>query len=153
MTSFYLINYLKHCISYTAVHTNGTNFTQKIGVVNKHYLLHRTKCVRCQTRKYCARTEAEGDILCDERGSSKGMNKIAQWGAAWFVMVIEWWWVVNWKTVGQMGQEKCTGEIKIHTTFYLDSPKERHFGRSWYREDVQVNVVNCTIPVSFRSVK
>jgi len=61
------------------------------------------------TRKYCARTEAEGNIWSEDRGSSRRMDKIAQWGAAWFVLVSEWWWVGNWKTTGQ---EKRTGEIK-----------------------------------------
>jgi hypothetical protein len=33
--SFYRINYLKHCISYTSVHTIDIDFTQQDGVVNK----------------------------------------------------------------------------------------------------------------------
>jgi len=35
-----------------------------------------------------------------------GENKIAYWGAVWFVLVSECWWGVNWETVGQIGQEK-----------------------------------------------
>jgi len=38
------------------------------------------------------------------------MNKIAQWEFACCVLVSECCWVMNWKTVGQMGQEKCTTE-------------------------------------------
>jgi len=33
------------------------------------------------------------------------------------------------KDSGQVGQEKCTGKIKIHAKFYLESLKKRHFGR------------------------
>jgi hypothetical protein len=28
---------------------------------------------------------------------------------AWFVLVTEWWWVMNRKTVGRIGQEKLHG--------------------------------------------
>jgi hypothetical protein len=44
ITSFYLISYLKHCISYTDVHTNDTDFKKQVGVVNKQCWLDRFKC-------------------------------------------------------------------------------------------------------------
>jgi len=46
VTSFYLINYVKHCISNTAVHTNDTEFTQQVGVGNNYFWLHTMKCAR-----------------------------------------------------------------------------------------------------------
>jgi hypothetical protein len=70
---------------------------------------------------------------------------------AWFVLVTEWWWVVNWKTLGQMGQEKLNDlywslnyggwwaktqwgrwdrrnaleKLKIHTKLQLETQKGR----------------------------
>jgi len=56
--------------------------------MKEQYPLHSFKCVRCcvgfylcstgMKRKYCASTGAEGDIWCEERGSSGGMIKIVQ---------------------------------------------------------------------------
>jgi hypothetical protein len=44
---FYLINCLKHCISYTVVYTNDGVFIQQVGIVNKQFRLRRIVCV-CQ---------------------------------------------------------------------------------------------------------
>jgi hypothetical protein len=82
--AFYLINYLKHCISYTAVQTNEADFIGKFGVANKEFRLQRIKCVgwfvfvflRTKHLNYCGRPGAEGDICFEDRGSSRGMNKI-----------------------------------------------------------------------------
>ena len=46
IASFYPINYLQHCIPYTAVHTNDTDLTQQVGDMNKLYRLQRIECVR-----------------------------------------------------------------------------------------------------------
>jgi hypothetical protein len=37
-----LLIILKHCISYTSVHTNDTELTQQVGVANKQFRLQRT---------------------------------------------------------------------------------------------------------------
>ena len=46
------------------------------------------------------------------------------------VLVSECWWVVNWKTVGQMGREKRTGEFKnTHQISVCESVRGRlNFG-------------------------
>ena len=46
ITTVYLNNYLQHCISHTAVHTNDTDSTEQVGVVRKKFRLQRIKCVR-----------------------------------------------------------------------------------------------------------
>jgi hypothetical protein len=60
--------------------------------------------------------------------------------------------------VGQRGQRKCTGEIENTQKISVGNPeRERHFGRSRRRYDVEVNVMNCmyriTITVPSRSAK
>jgi hypothetical protein len=45
-TSFLHIKYLKPSISFTVFQTNDTDFTHQVGVLNKHFRLHRNKCVR-----------------------------------------------------------------------------------------------------------
>jgi len=69
---------------------------------------------------------------------------IAQWRAAWLVLVSEFWWVVNWKTVGQKRQEKWTGEIKNKHNFSWIPERKRQFGRSRPRRNVKDNVMNWT---------
>jgi hypothetical protein len=87
--SLYLIAYSHHCISCTAVHTNDTDFTQQVGVLNRQFLYTELSvfdgvfvlvfCVlQDYTRIHCARPGAEGDIWTEAIGSSRGMNKIAQ---------------------------------------------------------------------------
>jgi hypothetical protein len=56
---FYLIDYGKHCILYTAVHTNDTEFKEHVGVVNKQFWLHRINCV-------CVPTIKHGNILLEQ---------------------------------------------------------------------------------------
>jgi hypothetical protein len=45
-------------------------------------------------------------------GVAEGWTKLHIDKAAWFELVTECWWVVNWNTVGQMGQEYRAGENK-----------------------------------------
>ena len=82
-------------------------------------------CYNDKTWKYCIRTEAEGDILGDERGSSKGMNKIAQWGDTWFVLVTEWWWVVNWKQWESWDKRNALEKLEIHKKFQFETLRGR----------------------------
>jgi hypothetical protein len=42
-------------------------------------------------------------------GGLKDIGTDGKRETAWFVLVSEWWWVVDCKTVGQMGQEKLHG--------------------------------------------
>ena len=42
---FYILITIKHCITYTDVHTNDIDFTQKVVVKYKQYWVQRTKCV------------------------------------------------------------------------------------------------------------
>jgi len=45
LTTVYFNNYLQHCISHTAVHTNDTDFTEQVGVVKKKFRVKRIKYV------------------------------------------------------------------------------------------------------------
>jgi hypothetical protein len=136
ISSLSLIKYLKHRISCTSVHTKDTHFTQQVGDVNKHFRLHRIKCVLwcvfvcvclclcvCSnewTLKYCARTEAEGDIWYEDRGSSRRMNETAQWEAAKFVLVIEWWTERQWD---RWDKRNALEKLKIHIKFQFEAVK------------------------------
>jgi len=88
----------------------------------------------------------------------QGDENTAQRGAVWFVLCSEWWWVVNWKGVGELGKEKFTGEIRnTHKISVRKLERKRRFGRSRPRWNVKNNVIKCTeritIPIAFRSVK
>jgi hypothetical protein len=64
---------------------------------------------------------------------------------AWFVLVTGWWWVVNWKTVRQMGQKKRTGVITdTHKISFGNPERKRHIGRSRPRWNDKHNVMNWT---------
>ena len=120
-----MVNHVKHCILCTAFHTNDTDFIQQVGVVNKYFCYTELSvsnglclCSTGLNREYCVGTGTEEYIWSEDKSISRRMNKIALWGAAWLVLFIKYWWVVNWKKIGQMGEEKCTGEIKnTHKNF------------------------------------
>jgi hypothetical protein len=112
-------------------------------------------CVPTTKQENVVLEQGLGEIFCMMREGISGGWKTAQWGPAWFVLGSEWWWVVNWKRVGQMGQEKFTGGIKNTYKFSVWNPeRKRQFGRSRPRWNVKIIVMNCTekitIPGAFR---
>ena len=66
ITIFQIIDYLKHCISYTAVHKNVRDIIQQDGVVNKRFGVHRIVCV-C----VCVPTTKHGNFVLE-----KGLREI-----------------------------------------------------------------------------
>jgi hypothetical protein len=84
VTVLNIINYLKHCISGTAVHTNDRDCAQQDGVVNKQFRLHRIVFDFCVC--VCVPTTKHGNVVLEqglgerfrvkrERESSRGMNR------------------------------------------------------------------------------
>jgi len=86
-------------------------------------------------------------------------------------VVSEWWWVVIWKGVGQLGQEKwwvnaCEwnaerewngwdkrnglDKLKINTISVGKRYSYRHFGRPSTRWDIKDNLMNWTWRITFR---
>ena len=66
VTSFYLITYLQHCIPYTAVHTNDTDFTQQVGDMNKQYRLQRIECVRWCVFVFMFHRTKQGNVALEQ---------------------------------------------------------------------------------------
>jgi hypothetical protein len=66
------------------------------------------------TERQCDRRDKRNCVFCTDywlvvggelRGNGTDGTKVT----VWFVLIIDWWWVVNWETVGQMEYEKLYG--------------------------------------------
>ena len=69
--------------------------------MNKQYRLHRIECVRCCVFVFVFYRTIHGNIVL-EQGlreifglKTEGVAGDGERGAAWFVLVSEWWWVVS----------------------------------------------------------
>jgi hypothetical protein len=130
-TGLYIINYLKHCVSYTVFQTNDTDFTQQVGVVNKQFRLQRIVCVgwwefvfvfyRTKHLKHCVRPGAEGDIWSEVRGSSRWWTKLYSGELhdlyRWLNVGGEW----TERQWDRWDKRNVLEKLKIHTKIQLEN--------------------------------
>jgi hypothetical protein len=88
-----------HCISYTVIHTNETEFTQQVDVMNRYFRLHRMKCVRWCVFVLVFHRTKHGNIVLEQGLREIFHLKTEVVAGGWTKFhsgeLHDWYWLVN----------------------------------------------------------